>query len=328
MSSTPATFKAFEYANFGDILQEMKLNPQVAQKPLNPTEVRVKVISAAVNPLDYKLAAWGASMLPVAPTAENPFRMGFDVAGVITDIGSGDVRGLKVGDSVFAMPYLTGPGSYGEYMNVDAKYVALKPTNMTFNEAAGVPCAGQTSYLALVSLGNLQAGQRVLILGGSSATGLFAIQIAKILGAEVITTASARNVELVKSLGADQVIDYTTQKWGDALAEHSVDLIYDCGMEPDSWETDAQKVLKKTTGIFVTIGLTQTSPESSIGATFKQLYCKPAAENLQELTKWIEAGQVKTVIDSVHPLEKLADAIALQKSNKARGKIIVEVAAE
>ncbi|KAF4315604.1 hypothetical protein BBO99_00009268 [Phytophthora kernoviae] len=304
MSNTPATFKAFEYTNFGDVLQEMKLNTQVAQKPLNPAEVRVKVISAAVNPLDYKLVALGAAMLPVAPTVENPFRLGFDMAGVVTDVGSGDVRGLKVGDSVFAMPYLDGPGSYGEYINVDA------------------------NYQALVTLGNLQAGQRVLILGGGCATGMFGIQIAKALGAEVITTASTRNVELVKSLGADQVIEYTTQKWGDILAEHSVDLIYDCGMEPESWATNAQKILKQTTGIFVTIAMPQTPAESSIGATFKQLFNMPAAENLQKLSELIEAGQIKTVIDSEYPLEKLEDAIKLQQSNKARGKIIIEVAAE
>ncbi|RLN56763.1 hypothetical protein BBJ29_009805 [Phytophthora kernoviae] len=310
MSNTPATFKAFEYTNFGDVLQEMKLN------------------TAAMNPLDYKLVALGAAMLPVAPTVENPFRLGFDMAGVVTDVGSGDVRGLKVGDSVFAMTYVDGPGSYGEYINVDAKYVALKPTNMTFNEAAGVPCVEQTSYQALVTLGNLQAGQRVLILGGSCATGMFGIQIAKALGAEVITTASARNVELVKSLGADQVIEYTTQKWGDILAEHSVDLIYDCGMEPESWASNAQKILKQTTGIFVTIGMPQTPAESSIGATFKQLFNMPAAENLQKLSELIEAGQIKTVIDSKYPLEKLEDAIKLQQSNKARGKIIIEVAAE
>ncbi|KAG2505234.1 hypothetical protein JM18_009485 [Phytophthora kernoviae] len=302
MINIPPTFKAFEYANFGDILKVMKLNLQMVQKPLTSDEVRVRVISAAVNPLDYKLVAMGATMLPTAPTDENPFRMGFDMAG----------------------------GCFGEYLNASANVVAPKPSNMTFNEAAGVPIAGVTSYQALITHGKLQVGQRVLILGGSSATGMFGIQIAKALGAEVITTASTRNVELVKSLGADQVIEYTTQKWGDILADHSVDLIYDCGMEPESWASNAQKILKLQSGIFASLstGRRVEPVESSIGAAFSLVHAIPSGECLREIAKLIEAGHVKTVIDSVYSLEKLADAIKLQQSNKARGKIIIEVAKE
>ncbi|RLN73250.1 hypothetical protein BBO99_00009485, partial [Phytophthora kernoviae] len=330
MINIPPTFKAFEYANFGDVLKVMKLNLQMVQKPLTSDEVRVRVISAAVNPLDYKLVAMGATMLPTAPTDENPFRMGFDMAGIVVEIGSGDVYGLKVGDAVFATPVLTEGGCFGEYLNASANVVAPKPSNMTFNEAAGVPIAGVTSYQALITHGKLQVGQRVLILGGSSATGMFGIQIAKALGAEVITTASTRNVELVKSLGADQVIEYTTQKWGDILADHSVDLIYDCGMEPESWASNAQKILKLQSGIFASLstGRRVEPVESSIGAAFSLVHAIPSGECLREIAKLIEAGHVKTVIDSVYSLEKLADAIKLQQSNKARGKIIIEVAKE
>ncbi|KAF4315203.1 hypothetical protein BBI17_009519 [Phytophthora kernoviae] len=295
-----------------------------------PTFKAFEVISAAVNPLDYKLVAMGATMLPTAPTDENPFRMGFDMAGIVVEIGSGDVYGLKVGDAVFATPVLTEGGCFGEYLNASANVVAPKPSNMTFNEAAGVPIAGVTSYQALITHGKLQVGQRVLILGGSSATGMFGIQIAKALGAEVITTASTRNVELVKSLGADQVIEYTTQKWGDILADHSVDLIYDCGMEPESWASNAQKILKLQSGIFASLstGRRVEPVESSIGAAFSLVHAIPSGECLREIAKLIEAGHVKTVIDSVYSLEKLADAIKLQQSNKARGKIIIEVAKE
>ncbi|KAG7386561.1 hypothetical protein PHYBOEH_008635 [Phytophthora boehmeriae] len=328
MSNIPATFKAFEYANFGDVLQEIKLNSQVPQKSLRSNEVRIKILSAAVNPLDHKLVSWGKVFLPTEPTAENPFRLGFDLAGVIVEIGSDDVRHIKVGDAVYAAPMMAGAGSFGEYLDIDATYVARKPINLTFNEAAGVPIAGQTSYQALITHGKLQAGERVLILGGSSATGLFGIQIAKAVGAEVITTASARNAELVKSVGADQVIEYTSQQWWDVLGEHSVDLIYDCGMEPQSWDKDAQRVLKQNSGIFVTIGLARNPVESPIGATFHRLFCMSSAECLQELTKLIEAGLVKTIIDSVHSLEKVPDAIKLQLGNKARGKIIIEIATE
>ncbi|RLN51666.1 hypothetical protein BBJ29_009427 [Phytophthora kernoviae] len=220
--------------------------------------------------------------------------------------------------------------NFGEYLDIDAKYVAFKPTQPDVQRSCRCAYRRQTSYQALITHGKLQVGQRVLILGGSSATGMFGIQIAKALGAEVITTASPCNVELVKSLGADQVIEYTTQKWGDILAEPSVDLIYDCGMEPESWASNAQKILKLQSGIFASLstGHRVEPVESSIGATFSLVHAIPSGECLREIAKLIEAGHVKIVIDSVYSLEKLADAIKLQQSNKARGKIIIEVAKE
>ncbi|KAF4044685.1 Zinc-binding dehydrogenase [Phytophthora infestans] len=303
----PTTFKAYEFANYGDVLEEAKLST-ISQKPLESTQVRVKVVSAAINPLEYKLLLFGSHFLPTGPTPENPLRMGFDTAGVVVKIGNGDVRGFKVGDAVYGTPDITASGSFAEYFAIDAKYLAHS----------------QAIYQALNNLGKLEAGQRVLILGGSSTTGQFAIQIAKALGAEVVTTASPRNNELVKVLGADQVIDYTSEKWGTVLAEHSVDLIYDCGVEPESWATDAQKVLKKNSGKFVTIGMGSSPIESPIGATFHQLFLHTNSEDIQI----VEAGQVKPTIDSVHPFEELLDAIKLQMSNRAQGKIVVEISKE
>lgn len=329
MASLPTTFRAFQYEKHGeDPLAEIKLNPAATHKPLEPTQVRIKIRSAAVNPIDYKLVPYGAAFLPKPATPENPLRIGFDLAGVVVEVGSGDVKGFQVGDEVFSMPGLENFGSFAEYINVDVKYVAPKPKNLSFNEAAGVPLAGQTTYQALVKYGNLQSGQRVLVLGGSSGTGAFAIQLAKALGAFVITTASHRNVELVKSLGADQVIDYTQEKWVDVIDAHSVDLVYDCGVEPNSWNDEAQKVLKKDTGIFVTILTIDNAIESPIGATQHQIFNQPCTEYLVELTKFIEAGQLKTIIDSVHPFANTIEAIKVQMSHRAKGKIIIEVATE
>ncbi|ETI57548.1 hypothetical protein F441_00173 [Phytophthora nicotianae CJ01A1] len=327
MSAIPATFKAYEYSKFGDALEEIKFNANAVQKPLKADELRVKIFSAAVNPVDYKLVKYGPHILPHAPTAENPFGVGFDMAGKVVEVGS-DVKDYKVGDEIFAMPGFMSFGTFAEYINIETKFVAPKPSNMSWNEAAGVPLAGQTSWQALVKYGKLQKGQRVLILGGSSGTGVFAIQIAKALGAEVITTCSARNVELVKSLGADQVVDYTKEKWSEVLAEHSIDLIYDCGMEPASWNDAAQKVLKEKTGIFVTILTVDKPIESPIGATLHQIFNAPCTEYLLELKKLIEAGKVKTIIDSVHPLENVMEAFKVQMSSRARGKIVIEIAKE
>ncbi|KAG6943160.1 hypothetical protein JG688_00017749, partial [Phytophthora aleatoria] len=156
----------------------------------------------------------------------------------------------------------------------------------------------------LYQYGKLQKGQRVLILGGSSGTGLFGIHIAKALGAEVITTRS------------------------EVLAEHSIDLIYDCGMEPASWNDVAQTVLNEKTGIFATILMIDKPIESPIGATLHQIFNAPCTEYLLELKKLIEAGKVKTIIDSVHPLENVMEAFKVQMSCRGRGKIIIEIAKE
>ncbi|KAL4129080.1 hypothetical protein PRIC2_005091 [Phytophthora ramorum] len=328
MANIPATFQAYEFANFSDALTETKLNTEVPQTPLKPNHVRVKVLSAAVNPLDFKLHYFGAAVMAVKPTPENPLRMGFDLSGIVVEVGSGDVRGFKAGDAVFGSCDMAGMGSFAQFVTLEADHIAHKPSNVTFNEAAGVSIVGLASYQGLISRGKLQAGQRVLILGGSGATGQFGIQIAKAFGAEVITTASPRNIELVKSLGADQVIDYTSEKWGDVLAEHSVDVIYDCAVESESWSSDAQKVLKKNTGKFLTIGIVQDQAESPIGATLIQYYCHPIAEDLEGLQKLVQAGQLKTVIDSVYPFDKLLDAIKQQMSGKTQGKVIIEVAKE
>ncbi|KAF4044666.1 Zinc-binding dehydrogenase [Phytophthora infestans] len=260
MASIPATFKAYEYQHFGDFLDEIKFNPAAEQKPVQPNEVKIKVFSASLNPIDYKIGLYASMILSTMASPEHPYRVGHDLSGKVVEVGS-DVEDYKVGDEVFAMPWFDATGTFAEYINVDTKRVAHKPSNMTFNEAAGVPLAGQTSWQGLVTYGKLQKGQRVLILGGSSGTGLFAIQIAKALGAEVVATCSHRNVELVKSLGADQVIDYTNAKWSEVLAEHSVDLIYDCGVESQSWNDAAQKVLKEQTDLQCTMYGVSTGAE-------------------------------------------------------------------
>lgn len=326
----PDTFRAYVAEGFGDVEHQIKLRTDVPQAPVGPDQVRIKIHAAAVNPVDYKLVEAGQRFMATPPSAENPLRLGFDVAGTLVEIGA-DVKrdDLHVADAVYAMAFFGGTGTFAEYIVINASYVAPKPTNLSFTHAAGLPLAGQTSYHALVTFGKLKKGDRVLILGGSSGTGGLAIQIAKALGASfVAATASARNIDLVKSFGADQVIDYTSEKWGDVLEPHSIDLIYDCAMEPHSWNDAAQIVLKRNTGIFVTIELDVKPIESTIGATFHAIYVNPKAENLIAMTKLIDAGKLFVPIDSVHPFEDLMDAVKVQMSGRARGKIILQVLPE
>ncbi|TMW60967.1 hypothetical protein Poli38472_001009 [Pythium oligandrum] len=328
ITTVPSTFQGYVFENFGDSLQEIKLRSDLTHSPLQPTHVRIKVHSAATNPVDYKLIEVGEHFFSTGPTPENPMRLGFDVAGIVVEIGE-DVKDLAIGSEVFGSASLGSTGSFAEYIDVDVTTLARKPTNMTFDQAAGAPGVGATSYDALANYGKLKSGQRVLILGGSSATGLFGIQIAKALGASFIgVTTSTPNVEFVQGFGADQAIDYTREKWSEVLEPHSIDLIYDCGVEEKAWDDGAQRVLKKDTGILVTIGMPITPSESPIGASYFHFFNTVKKESLIKVAKLIETNQLITPIDSVHTFENLLDAIKKQKSNRARGKIILQVARE
>ncbi|TYZ59359.1 hypothetical protein PybrP1_002912 [[Pythium] brassicae (nom. inval.)] len=321
----PDTFRAYVFERYGDALQNIKL-VSLPQAPLSPTHVRIKTHAFGVNPIDYKLVEVGHRFLPAEPTPEKPFRLGFDVAGTVVETGA-EVSRLKVGDAVYAMTSFDATGTFAEYVALAAEFVAAKPAALDFTHAAGLPVAGETSYQGLVTHGKLAPGHRVLVLGGSSATGALAIQIAKALGAaHIAATTSTRNVALVRSFGADEVIDYTQEKWGEVLAAHSVDLVYDCGVEPQAWRGgDAQKVLKRATGVFVTTAPHLGREVAAGGSAFVSFLTEPSATVLDTLSALVDAGKLVVPIDSVHAFEHLHDALKVQKSHRARGKIIVQV---
>lgn len=323
----PSTFRAYQYDNYGPIETELKLRSGLSHVPLAAEQVRIKVHSAAVNPIDYKLAEFmGQMKLGKAPSAEQPFGIGFDVAGEIVEVGSGITK-MNVGDAVYtALPPTV--GSLAEYVVAGEARVARKPSNLDFNEAAAVPTVALTAYAGMLKHAKLQKGHTILILGGSSAVGMFAIQIAHALGARVVATTSTRNVELVKSLGADQVVDYTKEKWLDVLTAHSVDAVYDCGFEPMAWNDGAQVVLKKNTGRFITLLPMQGAvKESEFGAELVGFVSGSdlSAGPLREISKYIEAGQVKVVIDSIYPFDEVLDAYTKLKTGHAQGKLVVQV---
>uniref|UniRef100_K3WF45 Enoyl reductase (ER) domain-containing protein n=1 Tax=Globisporangium ultimum (strain ATCC 200006 / CBS 805.95 / DAOM BR144) TaxID=431595 RepID=K3WF45_GLOUD len=331
-SSIPATFRAYRYAQHGAAEDVLKLHSDVKQVSLEPTQVRVKVHSAAINPVDIPLMAnYLPSLLSSHPTPEHPFGFGFDGAGTVVEVGSGvkDAGGdLQLGDAVYFMTSFAAFGSFAEYFTLDHAFVARKPKTLSFDQAAGVPLVALTSYQALKEHAKLQSGERVLILGGSSATGIYGIQIAKAIGAHVTVTASTRNVAFVKSLGADKVIEYTTIKWVDALPSHSVDVIYDCGVEANAWNTDAQTVLRKETGRFVTLLRIQDPViESKFGAkNCGQILVYPSASQLVELAELIDGGKVVTPIDSLYSFENVQEAVAHTLTGRATGKLVIQIA--
>ncbi|KAG7389733.1 hypothetical protein PHYPSEUDO_009653 [Phytophthora pseudosyringae] len=324
----PETYRAYQYENYGPIETELKIHSGLQHPALGAQQVRIKVRSAAVNPIDYKLVeVMGQLFLGKAPSAEQPFKIGFDAAGEVVEVGS-DVKRLTVGDAVFTSTPFTAIGTLSEYLVLGEELVALKPNNLDFNEAAAVPSVALTAHAGMTTFSNLQKGETVLILGGSTAVGMFAIQFAHDIGARVLATTSTRNIELVKSLGADQVIDYTKEKWLDALSPHSVDVLYDCGVEPSSWNDGAQLVLKKNAGRFITLTpMPQPVKESEFGAKLIGFVSNPesSAKRLDVITQYIESGKAKPVVDSVYPFEKAMDAYAKLKTGHAQGKLLIQI---
>ncbi|KAF4132867.1 Zinc-binding dehydrogenase [Phytophthora infestans] len=321
------TFRAYQYDHYGPQEQELKLRLSVKQSELGSNQVRIKVTSAAINPIDYILLEQaGEAFTGKVPTPEKPFGIGFDAAGTVVEVGS-EAKRLKVGDQVYAMTPFDACGTVADYAVFNEDLVALKPKNLTFDQAASIPLIGLTSYQALVEHAELQKGENVLILGGSSVVGMFAIQLAHAIGARVVTTTSAKNTDFVKGLGADRVINYHTHKWVQELDPHSVDVIYDCGMEADAWNSDAQLTLKQNTGRFVSLlPITEPVKSAQFGAkNLGNILVYPTAKGLEEIATYLEKGTIVPVIDTVYDFKKLHTALTKLKGRHSRGKLVIKV---
>lgn len=326
----PTTYQAYQYEQYGAADAELRLCKTVQQRELAPNQLRIKVHSAALNPADHMvLEQFGLAITGDKPTKEHPFGMGFDVAGTVVEAGA-DASRFAVGDAVYAMTPFSSFGTFAEYVVIDEQFVGAKPKNLSFEQAASVPYAALTSYQALVEHAKLQKGDRVLILGGSTSTGIFAVGLAHALGAHVTATAmGCQDYLFIKSLGADEVIDASKTKWVDAVTNHSVDIIYDCGVDRNAWNRDAQFALKPETGRFVTLNPMMHPRPAKFGATnLGEIRVHPCAKQIGELTKLIESGALTTQIDSVYPFEELLGALDKLKSKKVRGKIVLQVDAK
>ncbi|RLN21313.1 hypothetical protein BBJ28_00023776 [Nothophytophthora sp. Chile5] len=327
-ASVPSTFRAYQYEKFGSPDCELRLRESVPTSRLEATQLRIKVHSAALNPADQKIMQdFGLAITGRQPSAEAPFGMGFDVAGTVVETGD-NVTQFKEGDAVYAMAPFSSFGTFAEYVAIEEQFVALKPENVTFEEAASVPYTALTSYQALFEHASLKEGERVLILGGSTATGSVAVQLARAMGAFVIATAiGCQDYLLVESLGANQVIDVSRQKWANVVDAHSVDVMYDCGVERKAWNYDAQAALKKDSGRYVTINPMMQPRAAKFGAKcIGEIMVHPSAEQLRELSSFIESGALKPVVDSVYSFERLLPALEKLKTKKARGKVVLRAA--
>lgn len=307
--------KAVQIHTFGG-REVLELN-DIAIPEAKQGEVLIKIYAASVNPVDWKIRQ--GYLQPLLNHAL-PLTLGWDVSGEVVAVGGGVIH-LKVGDEVYSRPNIANNGSYAEYMTASAEEVALKPKSLTWQEAAGVPLAGLTAWQGLYELAKLEAGEQVLIHGGSGAVGQFAIQLAKLRGATVYTTTSARNTDLVLNFGADHAIDYQQVDFSEL---RDMDVVLDTiggEVQDKSWKTI------KPGGRLLSI--VQTPDEAvavSHGVTASFYFIEPDRSQLEEMARLADAGKLVVNIDSEFPLNQIADAHERSESGRAQGKIIINVA--
>jgi NADPH:quinone reductase-like Zn-dependent oxidoreductase len=308
---------------------------------LREDEVLVQMHAAGVNLLDSKIRTGEFKLiLPY----RMPLILGHDVAGVVVSVGS-RVSKFKSGDEVYARPDDFRIGSFAELIPVKEASLSLKPQGLTMEEAASIPLVGLTAWQALVEVGQLKRGQKVLIQAGSGGVGTFAIQLAKHLGATVATTTSTANMDLVKGLGADVVIDYKKQDFEEVLKDYDVVLhsqdaktleksmrVLKRGGKLVSISGPADPSFAKQIGApgFVRLVIRMLSSgvrrrARSLGIDFAFLFMKANGSQLSEITRLIEQGVIRPVIDKVFPFAQTNEALAYVEAGRAKGKVVISV---
>ncbi len=281
-------------------------------------EVLVKVYAAAVNPADWKIRDGMGEQFGF----KLPLILGGDIAGIVEEVGVG-VEDFKQGDAVYGMTLSSLSGGYAEYAITKPDAIAPKPESLDFENTASIPIAALTAWQSMFDLANLSVGQKILITGASGGVGSMAVQLAKAKGAFVIGTASGKNEQFVRDLGADEFVDYTAQPFEEVVK--NVDVVFDT-VGGDTLER-AFQTLKKG-GFLVSSSETpseEKARELGVEATF--VFCKPNAQQLIEINRLIEEGKLKTYVETVLPLTNVKKAHQLSQSGRTRGKIVLQVEA-
>ena len=303
---------------------EVLYEAQVRKPAPLPTEVLVRVHAAGVNPVDHKSRS-GGGMAGVL--GDPPFVLGWDVSGVVEEAGFG-VTTLAPGDEVYAMPWFPREaGAYAEYVTAPSRQFARKPASLTHDEAAAVPLAALTAWQALVDTADVRPGQRVLIHAAAGGVGHLAVQFAKQLGAYVIGTASAAKHDWLTKLGADELIDYRSARFEDAVRD--VDVVLDLvGDEHDETSTRSLSVLRPG-GLLIAVPsgvapeLLRRAEESGLRAT--GFLVEPDAPALNRIAALIDAGDVRVEVEAVLPLEQAAEAHRRIATSRSTGKLVLHV---
>jgi len=304
-------------------------------------DVLVNIHAAALNLLDAKVRDGEFKL--ILPN-RFPLVLGHDVAGVVVQVGS-KVRRFKPGDEVYARPRDGRVGTLAEQIAIDETDVALKPRNLSMVEAASIPLVGLTAWQVLVERASLKKGQKVLIHAGSGGVGTFAIQLAKQLGATVATTTSTSNVDLVKNLGADVVIDYKKDDFSKLLSGYDVVLnsldqatleksigVLKPGGKLISISGPPDVAFAKSVGLnwflqqvmrLLSLGIRRKAKRRGIDYSF--VFMRAHGEQLSKITALIESGVIRPVVDRVFPFLETNEAMAYLETGRAKGKIVIEV---
>ena len=305
-------------------------------------DLLVQVHAASVNPVDVKTRD---GQLKTLLKYRFPLVLGNDLSGVVSDVGA-QVTRFKKGDAVYARLDKDHIGTFAEFAVVRESAAALKPTNLTFEEAASLPLVALTAWQALVEIGKLGTHQRVLIHAGSGGVGSVAIQLARHLGATVFTTVGQRNVELVKRLGADVAIDYRSVRFEDVAKDCDVVLdsaggdtlvrCFECvkpGGVVVSIGSTPSAAFAQSSGLnpFIVLAIRIMSRKATAAARahharYEYLFMRADGEQLREITRLVESGAIKPLVDKVFPLEHVRDALAYSASGRATGKVVIKVA--
>jgi len=314
---------------------------ETAEPIVKENDVLVQVYATGVNLLDAKIRNGEFKIfLPY----KTPFTLGHDVAGVITKVGS-QVSKFKVGDEIYARPADHRIGTFAEYISINENDAALKPKNLSMEEAASIPLVGLTAWQALIETAHLKKGQKILIQAGSGGVGTFAIQLAKHLGATVATTVSSTNIELVKSLGADIVIDYKNEDFETILKDYDLVLNSQDGKTLEK----SLRILKPNGKVISISGPPDTDFANDIGlpwfvklimkmlsfgiknnarrlgVNYSFLFMRANGNQLTEITTLINDGVIKPVMDRVFSFEQTNEALAYVEAGRSKGKVVIKL---
>lgn len=325
--------KALQIVKYGEIKDSISIN-EIEKPPLKPNDILVEVKAAALNPIDYKMVE---GKLKDMISLNLPSTIGFDVSGVVVEKGK-DVSSFEIGDEVYSRVPQEQMGTVAEFVAVNSDLVAKKPKNSSFEEAAGLPLTGLTAIQALERVG-IKKNDRILIHAGSGGVGSFAIQYAKAKGAIVYTTTSSENVDWVKALGADRVIDYKTEDYKEVA--NNLDIVFDT--LGDDYTFDAFEIIKEGGKVTTIVGPPDEETAKQMGMTdyklseklsklieeksavYRLTWMQPNAEQLKEITTMVEDRTIKPIVDLIYALEDGIDAYLYIATGRAKGKVIISM---
>lgn len=310
--------KAVQINKYGDS-SVMEVTGSAQTPELKTGQVLVEVNAASLNPVDKAVReGYMQKMLPLS----FPFTLGGDFAGKVSEVGEG-VTEFKLGDEIYgqAIPLNGGSGSMAEFVAANSANTALKPKSVNFEEAGALPLVGASALQALEENIKLQKDQKILIHGGAGGIGHIAIQLAKSMGAYVATTVQTKDAEFVKSLGADEVIDYKTQDFTDTLKDF--DAVFDTAGGENS--DKSFQVLKKGGIIVSMVGQPNQELAQKYEVTAIGMGTQTDTVHLNRLTELVDSGKIKVHVDKVFPLEKVQEAFKYQEETHPQGKVVLKI---